>query len=96
MPSYRCTLGIGMLHAGTEPRAVLPAAVAAARELTTVEAWDLDVVRGEARITVRFTAADDDEAFRVGAQAQAAVARAADVRSPRLTRRRGSRWYPVR
>jgi hypothetical protein len=50
MPSYRITLGVGALRAGTDPQSVLPTAAAAARELTTVEAWDLAVVRGEARM----------------------------------------------
>jgi hypothetical protein len=96
MPSYRVTLAVGALRAGTDPESVLPRAAGAARGLTTVEAWDIGVVRGEARITVRFTADDDDEAVRVGRRTSAAVAALADVGPPRLTRRWGARWYAVR
>lgn len=66
MPSYRVTLGVGTLRGTTAPEDVLPAAVAAARDLATVEAWDLGVVRGRARITVRFTVDDDPAAVAVG------------------------------
>ena len=44
MPSYRVTLAVGLLHPGADPEAVLPAAAAAARALTTVEAYDVGVV----------------------------------------------------
>jgi hypothetical protein len=94
--SYRIVLGVGVLRGGIDPEAVLPAAAGAARELTTVEAWDLGIVHGEARITVRFTADGDDEAARIGRHTSAAVTAMADVRSPQLTRRWGNRWYPVR
>ncbi|PVU82176.1 hypothetical protein DDP54_03185 [Cellulomonas sp. WB94] len=96
MPSYRITLGVGALRAGTDPQTVLPAAAAAARELTVVEAWDLAVVRGEPRITVRFTADDDEGATHVGRHTNAVVETLADVLAPQLTRRWGARWYPVR
>jgi hypothetical protein len=96
MPSYRITLGVGALRAGTDPQSVLPAAAAAAREVTTVEAWDLAVVRGEPRITVRFTADDDEGALHVGRHTNAVVETLADVRTQQLTRRWGARWYPLR
>jgi len=45
MPSYRITLGVGALRAGTDPQSVLPAAAAAARELTVVVVETLADVR---------------------------------------------------
>ena len=58
VPSYRVTATIGALRPGTNPESVLPTAADAGRERTTVEAWDLAIVRGEARITIRFVAED--------------------------------------
>ena len=96
MPSFRVTLGVGVLAPGVAPQDVLPAAAQAARDVATVEAYDVGIVRGQARVTVRFTAADDAEALGVGARVRATVARLAEVRDPRVTRRWGSRWEPVR
>ena len=93
MPSYRVLLVPGLLRAGTDPATVLPAAVAAAREHTTVEAGTVDVVRGQPRLTVRFEASDDLTAAHVG---QAVVARAEElvvVETSRVTRRYGARWH---
>ena len=96
MPSFRIMLAIGALQPGTDPATVLPTAAAAARASTTVEAYDVDVVRGQARITVRFTAADDDEADEVARRTHHAVADSAEVPTSALSRRWGARWYPVR
>jgi hypothetical protein len=93
--SYRIALGVGLLLPGIEPDAVLPAAAGAARELTTVEAFDVAVVRGEARITVRFVADGDREAWAIARVVRAAVGALAGVTSPELTRRYGPRWHPV-
>lgn len=93
MSSYRVTLSVGLLRPGVEPASVLPAAVASARERTTVEAYDVDVVRGQARLTVRFTAADDEDALAVGRRVRATVAVLAEVIDARLHVRRGARWY---
>lgn len=95
MPSFRVTMGVGALAPGVAPQDVLPAAARAARETTTVEAFDVGIVHGQARVTVRFTAADDAEALGVGARVHAAVARLADARAPQVTRRWGARWEPV-
>ena len=95
MPSFRVTMGVGALVPGVAPQDVLPEAARAAREVATVEAFDVGIVHGEARVTVRFTAADDSEALDVGARVHAAVARLADVRAPQVTRRWGARWEPV-
>lgn len=85
-----------MLHLGVDPAAVLPAAIDAAGEHTTVEAGTVEVVRGQPRVTVRFEAPDDQTASDVG---QAVVARVGDlvvVETSRVTRRFGNRWYPMR
>lgn len=96
MPSYRVTLTVGVLRPGTAPETVLPAATDAARALTTVESWDVDVVRGQARITVRFTGPDDDAARDVGRAVVRTVTALADATAPQVTRRWGARWYPLR
>lgn len=95
MPSYRVTLAVGLLHPGADPESVLPAAVAAGRERTTVEAYDVGVVRGEARITVRFLADGDEAAHAVARAVEAGVRTLAAASGRRLTRRWGARWYPA-
>lgn len=95
MTSYRISLGVGLMRPGIEPDVVLPAAAGAARERTTVESYDVAVVRGGARITVRFTAEDDREAVGVARGVWAAVRTLARVTSPELTRRYGPRWHSV-
>jgi hypothetical protein len=95
MPSFRVTLEIGELRAGVAPESVLPAAAAAAAGLTIVEASSLDVVRGSARITVRFTADDDASAFGMGTQVARKTRSLAEVPSWLVTRRVGAEWHPV-
>lgn len=96
MPSYRVRMAIGLLRPGADPSQVLPAAVAAARELTAVEAGDIDVVRGNARVTVRFEAPDDLTAAGIGQDVVARTEDLAEVLVARVTRRFGARWYPLR
>nr|WP_250445018.1 hypothetical protein [Actinotalea sp. C106] len=93
VPSYRLTLTIGALRPGVTPEQVLPAAAEAARERTTVEAWDLAVVRGEPRISVRYTAQDDGQSADLGRRVRATVSTLADVGASRLDRRYGPRWH---
>ncbi|MBN0041732.1 hypothetical protein JN535_16340 [Cellulosimicrobium cellulans] len=95
MPSYRVTLAVGLLRPGVDPEAVLPAAAAAARALTTVEAYDVGVVRGEARVTVRFLADTDAAAHTVADAVEAGVRALAATSGGRLTRRWGARWHPA-
>ena len=95
MPSYRVTLAVGLLKPGVDPVAVLPAAAAAAAELTTVEAKDLDVVAGQARITVRYQSVDDEVAASIGRTVAHRVAELASTSGARITRRYGGRWYPL-
>ena len=96
MPSFRIVLAIGALRPGVDPATVLPTAAAAARAGTTVEAYDVDVVRGQPRVTVRFTATDDDEADDIARRTHHAVAAVAGVQSSVLSRRWGALWHPVR
>lgn len=95
MPSYRVTATVGLLRPGTQAPDVLPEAVAAARALTTVEAFDVGVVRGQARVTVRFQADDDQAARRVGWAVIERLDELADTTDGHLTRRWGNRWYPA-
>lgn len=95
MPSFRVTLTIGALRPGVAPPAVLPAAQAAAAEVTEVEAADLAVVAGEARITVRFSADDAELAAQVAEHVVHATAALASLGAWRLTERVGGRWYPI-
>lgn len=95
MPSYRITAAVGLLRPGTAAPDVLPEAVEAARALTTVEAFDVGVVRGSARVTVRFEAADDTSARRVGWAVLERLDELAEITDGHLTRRFGNRWYPA-
>ena len=95
MPSYRVILAVGLLRPGADPEAVLPAAAAAASARTTVEAYDVGVVRGEARVTVRFLADGDEAAHDVAHAVEAGVRTFAATSGRRLTRRWGARWYPA-
>ncbi|WP_423921785.1 hypothetical protein ACPEEZ_01455 [Frigoribacterium sp. 2-23] len=95
MPSYRVTLSIGTLRPGVRPDQVLPAAAESAAQFTTVEARDLDVVRGEPRLVVRYEGADDTVAVRIAAVVESSVGVLADVLDGRVTRRDGGAWTLV-
>jgi type V secretory pathway adhesin AidA len=92
VPSYRVILTVGALRPGTPPEDVVPTAAAAAGALAVVEASGVDVVRGEARITVRFTADDADSAAVVAERTAEGTEAVAEVLSWRLTERVGGRW----
>lgn len=79
MPSYRSILTIGGLRPGHGPDAVEAAARRAVTATTVLESFQVDVVRGEPRVTVRFTGADDAEAREVHARVRSAVDEAAAV-----------------
>lgn len=87
---------VGLMHPGVDPADVLPAAADAAREHTTVEASELDILRGRPRLTVRYEALDDLTAATVGRAVVARVDEMVDVEGSRITRRFGARWYPMR
>lgn|GEM_PF-249022 len=95
VPSYRVTLGVGLLLPGVDPAALLPAAADAARALTEVEAQDVAVVAGEARVVVRYLAGDDESAARIGRRVAHRARAFAQVRRAAVARRSGPRWVPV-
>jgi hypothetical protein len=96
MPSYRVTITIGRLSLGVRPDAVLPTAAEAAAEFATVEASDVAVVRGAARITVRFAEEDSEVALSIGEHIVARTSALAEPVAWAVTVRDGGRWYPVR
>jgi len=96
MPSFRVTLTVGLLRPGVDPSSIVPAAAAAARMLTTVEASDLAVVSGTARVTVRFIAEDAELARQIGEHVASQTAQSAAVDAWKVTERVGARWYVVR
>ncbi|WP_043669150.1 hypothetical protein [Clavibacter michiganensis] len=95
MPSYRITMTVGALRPGTDPAAVLPAAAAEAARVATLEANDMQVVRGEARLTVRFTAEDDLTAERVAGVVRTRTAELVEVVRASITRRDGGAWTRI-
>lgn len=86
---------IGALRPGTAPASVLPTAANAARELTVVEASDVAIIAGSARLTVRFMADDAELARQIGEHTAASTNAAAAVLRWRITERVGSRWNPL-
>lgn len=95
MPSFRVTVTIGTLRPGVQPEAVLPYAADAAARSAVVEASDLAVVRGAARIVVRFTADDVGAGWKVGSDVVRRLTAVAEPRAWTVTVRDGGRWYPV-
>lgn len=95
MPSYRATLTLGALRPGTRPDAVLPAAMAAARTLTTVEAGDVQVVAGHARVVVRFTADDPEVAAQIGRHVASVAESTVEVLAWGVTERVKGAWRSV-
>ncbi|MBC7591315.1 MAG: hypothetical protein H7226_09785, partial [Salinibacterium sp.] len=88
--------GAGGARAGGAPAdSVLPAAKAAARELAVVEAADVQVVSGQARIVVRFAAEGPEVATHIGRHVASTIAQLASVDSWRITERDGARWNPI-
>jgi len=95
MPSFRITLTVGALRVGVAADSVVPVAARAASALTTVEAAELAVVAGSARVVVRFAAEGAAEALQVGHQVRAATLAVAEVTGAQVTERVKSRWVPV-
>ena len=95
MPSYRITMTVGAIRPGVDPAAVLPAAAREAAALATLEANDLQVVRGEARLTVRFTAEDDAMAERVAGSVRSRTSELVAVPRAVITRRDGGTWTRI-
>ena len=96
MPDYRVTMTIGALRAGVAPAAVLPAAKAAAAELTMVEAADLTVVAGVARIVIRFESDDAELANQIADYVVTVTRDSVEVPLFAVTERSRGRWFSVR
>ena len=92
MPSFRITMAMGSLRPGIAPEAVLPTAKAATAHLATVEAADIAVISGAARLVVRFEADDAEIAAQVAAYTAEPTDAVAEVLHWRVTRRSGNRW----
>jgi len=87
---------VGAMRLGVDPADVLPAATAAARARTAVEAGQIEIVRGQPLLTVRYEAVDDPSAASVGQAVVRRVDEMVVVETSRVTRRFGNRWYPMR
>ncbi len=96
VPSYRTILTVTTLRPGKGPGAVEDVARAAVTSTTTLEAFQVDVVRGEPRVTIRFTAADDSEAHTVHARSTKAVRQVAHAPRAVLAKVVGGRSVPLR
>lgn len=95
MPSYRVTLSIGDLRVGVHPDRVVEITGGPASALTVLEGTNLNVVAGQARVTIRFTADDDEHAAFVAREVIQAATAIAEVRSAFVTRRAGNTWSDV-
>ena len=96
MPDYRVTMIIGAVRPGVSPAAILPTAKSAAAELTMVEAADLAVVSGEARVTIRFESDDAELANQIAEHVVATTRQSVDVPVFTVTERGRGRWFSVR
>lgn len=83
------------LRPGRSPHDVEEAARAAVGDTTVLESFRVDVVRGEPRVTVRFTGTDDSEARSVHERTLAAVTRVAEVPRRLLGRVVSGRTVPL-
>ena len=92
MPSFRVTLIVGALAPGVAPTRVLPAAKEAAESLAVVEATDVQVVAGQARLIVRFAAESREIATQIGEHVASTISSIANVASWRVTERVKSAW----
>jgi hypothetical protein len=87
---------IGALRPGVASGEVLPVATDAAAELTTAEASSVAVVRGEARLTVRFTAEDAELALQIAEHVVETTATVAEPLAWTVTQGVKGRWATVR
>jgi len=103
MPSFRAVQEISDVRPGHAPDEVLDVAVAACQASGhKVEAFDVDVIAGRARIWVRYSVADssldeeDTEAWEVAEAIHRAVHEVAVSGLAEPFRRIGGRWSRVR
>ncbi|CAD6007070.1 hypothetical protein [Agreia sp. COWG] len=95
MPSYRFSAAIGQLRPGVSASGLMPQLSADARTLAIVEASSIAVVRGEARVIIRFTGDDDPDARSIALGIFGLASELAVLSSPQLTRRVKNRWVAV-
>lgn len=95
MPSYRLSVGVGALRRDVDPATLLPRLRDALAELTTVEASDLGVVGGEARVTLRFIAEDAELAWQLADAVRARLFELAEPGSVTLRTGSGRDWRAV-
>lgn len=95
MPSYRTILTITGLHPGQRPEAVETAARAAVLASSTLEAFQVDVVRGEPRVTIRFTGVDDADAREIHQRTVTAVREVANAPRAVLGIVRAGKTIPI-
>jgi hypothetical protein len=95
VPSFRVIMTVRALRPGVAATRVQPTAAAAAAELTTVEASSVDVVRGAARLTVRFTADDVELAEQIARHVLDVTATVAEVVDGIVTERMRGKWITV-
>jgi len=95
MPSYRVTLVVGSLQPGVDPQRILPTAKDAALELAVVEAADVQVVSGQARIVIRFAADEGEIAAQIGQHVASTVSTLASVTRWSITERVRNLWVAV-
>lgn len=86
---------IGNLRPGASPEQVEPTAAAAADEVAVHESSHVDVVRGEARLVVRFTADDTELAMQVARHVITSTDRVAQTLGAVVTERDGGTWRRV-
>ncbi len=95
VPSFRVMMTIGMLRPGAAPEEVQPAAADAAAEVAVLESSRVEVVRGEARLVVRFTADDAELALQVTRHIIASTDRLAQTLDAVIAERDGGTWRRV-
>ena len=95
MPSYRFSAAIGALRPGVAAARLLPELTDDARTLAIVEASSIAVVRGEARIVIRFAGDDDQDARNIALGIFGLARELAELTAPELTRRVKNRWIAV-
>ncbi len=95
MPSYRSILTVTVLKPGHAPEDVESAARKAVRRMTVLESFQIGIVRGQPRVTVRFTSIDDAEARKVHAIVVDEVRKVAQVEQAWPARVRAGRSVPL-
>ena len=89
------TLVVGALRPGVNPASILPTAKAAALDLAVVEAADVQVVSGQARVIIRFAADEGEIAGQIGAHVASVVGDSAHVEKWAITERVKNLWVSI-